>query len=149
MGEKCPGRQSLRQLDSVVIPCPDCGRLVEFFTDEPKRRCRCGRVLLREALPQCAEWCLAAAQCLGQAIDLRELQRRVEQVKNDPRARECLESIRERLEKKKAGEENAGAPGETTSRRPGARRSSRSPTSPRRSWNGWVPSPPTPFGVCR
>jgi len=103
----------LRQLDSVVIPCPDCGRLVEFFTDEPKRRCRCGRVLLREALPQCAEWCLAAAQCLGQAIDLRELQRRVEQVKNDPRARECLESIRERLEKKKAGEENAGAPGET------------------------------------
>ena len=47
MADRCPGRQSLRNLDSVVVPCPDCGRLVEFFTDEPKRRCRCGRVLLR------------------------------------------------------------------------------------------------------
>jgi hypothetical protein len=105
--EKCPGKQSLRVLDSVVVPCPDCGRLVEFFTDEPKRRCRCGRVLLREALPQCAEWCLAAAQCLGQAIDIRELKKRVEQVKNDPRARKCLESIQAQLKKRETrnGEE--------------------------------------------
>ena len=79
--------------------------LMEFFTDEPKRRCRCGRLLLREAIPQCAEWCVAAAQCLGQAIDLRELQRRVAKVKDDPRAMECLESIRERLQQKKEDEE--------------------------------------------
>jgi hypothetical protein len=77
---------------------------VEFFTDEPKRRCRCGRVLLRETLPQCAEWCAAAAECLGQAIDVRELQRRLEKVKDDPRARQCLESIRERLQKNKGDE---------------------------------------------
>jgi len=81
---RCPGQESLRSLDSVIVPCPDCGRLVEFFTDEPKRQCRCGRVLLREALPHCAEWCLAAAECLGQAIDLRELEQRVAKVKNDP-----------------------------------------------------------------
>jgi len=78
--------------------------LVEFFTDEPKRRCRCGRVLLREALPQCAEWCLAAAQCLGHAIDPRELQKRVEELKNDPRAQKCLENIRERLKTKNDNE---------------------------------------------
>ena len=47
MLNKCPGQMSCRSLDSIVVPCPDCGRLVEFFTDEPKRRCRCGRVLLR------------------------------------------------------------------------------------------------------
>jgi hypothetical protein len=86
-------------LDSVVVPCPDCGRLVEFFTDEPKRRCRCGRILLRESLPQCVEWCVAAAQCLGQAVDLRELQERLKQIKDDPRAKKCLESIRQRLQK--------------------------------------------------
>ena len=100
MAERCPGRQSLRNLDSVVVPCPDCGRLLEFFTDEPKRRCRCGRVLLRETLPQCAEWCLAAAECLGEAVDLHELSRRVAKLKNDPRAQQCLENIRERLQSK-------------------------------------------------
>jgi hypothetical protein len=101
---RCPGKQSLRILDSIVVPCPDCGQLIEFFTDEVKRPCRCGRVLLREALPQCADWCLAAGECLGQAIDLRELQRRVEKVKNDPRAKQCLEDIRERLQTKKDAE---------------------------------------------
>lgn len=89
-----------RNLASVIVPCPDCGRLVEFFTDEAKRRCRCGHLLLRESLPQCADWCPAAAECLGEAIDIRELQRRLEKVKNDPRAKKCLESIRRRLEAK-------------------------------------------------
>jgi hypothetical protein len=100
MADKCPGRQSLRCLDSSVITCPDCGRLVEFFSDEPRRRCRCGRLLTLEALPQCAEWCLAAAECLGEAIDPRELQRRAEQLKNDPRAKKCFERIQELLQKK-------------------------------------------------
>ncbi len=110
MAEKCPGKQSMRQLDSVTVPCPACGRLVEFFTDEPKRRCRCGQVMLREALPQCAEWCLAAAKCLGQAIDPRELQKRVEQLKNDPRAKKCLEAIQERLKNKVDNEESTRTP---------------------------------------
>lgn len=99
--DRCPGKQSLRFLDSVVVPCPDCGRLVEFFSDEAKRHCRCGRVLLRETLPQCADWCPAAAECLGQVIDLRELEQRMAKVKNDPRAQRCLESIRQRLQEKK------------------------------------------------
>ena len=86
-----------RRLDSVIVPCPSCGRLLELFTDEPKHRCRCGQLVLREALPKCADWCPAAAQCLGEAIDVRVLQERVAKVKNDPRAKQCLESIRERL----------------------------------------------------
>ena len=105
MLERCPGREAPRSLDSVIVPCPDCGRLVEFFTDEPKRQCRCGRILLREALPHCAERCLAAAECLGQAIGLGELEQRVAKVKNDPRAKQCLENIRERLQKKTNADE--------------------------------------------
>ena len=100
---KCPGKMIPRELDSVVVPCPSCGRIVEFFTDEPKRTCRCGKVLLRESLPRCADWCPAAAQCLGEAIDVRELERRVQEVKNDPRAKQCLESIRQRLKAKDDG----------------------------------------------
>jgi len=107
MPSKCPGQMTNRELDSVVVPCPDCGRLVEFFTDEPKRRCRCGKLLLREALPKCAEWCPAAAQCMGEAVDVRELQKRVAEVKNDPRAKECFDSIRERLEQRGEGEQGS------------------------------------------
>lgn len=94
---KCPGKMMPRDLDSVLVPCPACGRLVEFFTDEAKRTCRCGNVLLRESLPRCAEWCPAAAQCLGEAIDVRELERRLAQVRDDPRAKRCLEDVRRRL----------------------------------------------------
>ena len=104
MGGKCPGRMAARNLDSVLAPCPRCGRIVEFFTDEPKRRCRCGRLLLRESLPGCADWCPAAARCLGEAVDLRELERRLADLKNDPRARQCLDSIRGKLAEGKQDE---------------------------------------------
>ena len=104
MPQKCPGQMSPRDLDSVIVPCPDCGRMVEFFTDEPKRRCRCGKLLLRETLPRCAEWCLAAEQCFGEALDIRELRARVMKVKNDPRAKKCLETIQQLL-KEKAGDD--------------------------------------------
>ena len=63
--------------------------------------------MLRESLPKCADWCPAAAECLGEAIDIRELQRRLEKVKNDPRALKCLASIRERLQKKSSDQEQA------------------------------------------
>jgi hypothetical protein len=100
---KCPGSMTPRNLDSTMVTCPGCGRTVEFFTDEPKRRCRCGRLLLRESQPRCAEWCAAAAQCLGEAVDLQEVARRLARIKNDPRAKACLERIRERLKDREGG----------------------------------------------
>jgi len=105
MLNKCPGKMMQRHLESVVVPCPDCGRLVEFFSDEPKRNCKCGKLILRETLPKCADWCPAAAECLGEAIDIRELERRMEKVKNDPRAKQCLADIQERLRKKSEREQ--------------------------------------------
>lgn len=100
MMNKCPGQMTNRAIESVIVPCPDCGKLVEFFTDEVKRRCRCGKTLLRESLPSCASWCPAAARCLGQAVDLRELEKRMAEIKGDPRALECLAHIRNRLKEK-------------------------------------------------
>ena len=100
MPKKCPGQMSPRDLDSVMVSCPDCGRMVECCTDERKRRCKCGKLLLREGLPRCAEWCLAAEQCLGEAVDIRELRARVMKVKNDPRAKKCFETIQQMLKGK-------------------------------------------------
>ena len=105
MPKKCPGQMTNRSLDSEIIKCPSCGRDVEMFTDEPKRRCRCGKLVLRESMPTCAEWCPAAGLCLGEAIDPRELEKRIAKLKSDPRARQCLETIRKGLEKMQADDE--------------------------------------------
>jgi len=87
-------------LDSVNIPCPECGRMVELFSDEPKRRCRCGHVVRRETIPRCADWCPAAAQCFGDAVDVRVLKEKVAAIKDDPRVAECVANIRRLLEAK-------------------------------------------------
>jgi Fe-S-cluster-containing dehydrogenase component len=74
--------------------------MVELFSDEPKHRCRCGEIVRRETIPKCADWCPAAAQCFGDAADVRVLKRRLAKVKNDPRAAECVANIRRLLKAK-------------------------------------------------
>ncbi len=67
---KCPG-QDMRywKFDSIYeIKCPYCGNPVEFFKDEPTRKCKnCGK---RVANPKmdfgCAAYCQYAEQCLGE-----------------------------------------------------------------------------------
>ena len=44
MMPKCPGRMTSRHLDSVCVPCPDCGRIVEFF-EEPHNAANVDRLL--------------------------------------------------------------------------------------------------------
>ena len=69
MAMRCPG-QDLRfwkPQDIFEVPCPECGAAVEFWKDEPWRKCRgCGG---RVANPRfdlgCAAWCRFAEQCLG------------------------------------------------------------------------------------
>lgn len=65
---KCPG-QDLRYWkkgDIFDVPCPDCGREVEFFKDDVRRRCpRCGRTIVNPKLDlACAEWCQHAEKCV-------------------------------------------------------------------------------------
>ena len=93
---KCPGSFK-RSLDSEILKCPDCGREVEIFSDEPMRACRCGTELRREGRPSCADWCPAAAECLGEAIDKDEHARRVAELRNDPHAKEYVECIRRQV----------------------------------------------------
>ena len=103
MKAKCPGQDSRHPIDSTIVPCPACGNDVELFSDEPRRRCHCGQVVTRPTLPKCVEWCPAAAQCFGKAVDIRLLKKRVEEVKHDPRAVDCLKTIRGLLRKRKSG----------------------------------------------
>ncbi|HUS93474.1 MAG TPA: hypothetical protein VM695_16570 [Phycisphaerae bacterium] len=100
MKAKCPGQQRFGPTDSIMVECPSCGEDVELFSDEAKRRCRCGGTVTRESIPKCAEWCPAAQQCFGKAADVRVLKARVEAVKNDPKAKECLQRIQRLLSRR-------------------------------------------------
>ncbi len=73
---RCPGLSGQR-LTSKVLPCPECGGEVEIFSDESKARCpRCRTPVYKKAVPTCATWCRAAAECMGlRALDAEGLDR--------------------------------------------------------------------------
>jgi HD superfamily phosphohydrolase YqeK len=65
---KCPGTDMKfwKPGDIFDINCPKCGKRVEFFKDEVKRKCRCGHVIVNPKIDfACAEWCPYAEQCVG------------------------------------------------------------------------------------
>ncbi len=66
---RCPGQDQRfwKPGDIFEVKCPGCGRLVEFFKDEPKLKCRkCGQLVTNPKIDLgCAEWCQYAEQCVG------------------------------------------------------------------------------------
>jgi hypothetical protein len=76
---KCPGRDMRfwKPGDIFDAPCPQCGKRVEFFKDEVKRKCRCGHEIVNPKLDfGCAQWCPYAEQCVGAVPeDVRERQK--------------------------------------------------------------------------
>ena len=64
---RCPGRFTAAQADSVLVPCPECGLEAEIFGDEQRVKCRCGKLVFRDAVPSCAQWCPEAERCFGSA----------------------------------------------------------------------------------
>ncbi|MBC8373175.1 MAG: hypothetical protein ISS69_16030 [Phycisphaerae bacterium] len=103
MQYKCPGSSSSKPLDSTIITCPSCGADVELFSDEPMLRCGCGTVVRREIMPRCADWCPAAADCLGDAADPELLEKRRNEIMNNPHALECIARIAALIKEKRAG----------------------------------------------
>lgn len=67
---KCPGQnpQYWKPEDSIEVQCPNCKEIIEFFKDEPKRKC--GHCQQEAANPRidfgCALWCPKAVECIGQ-----------------------------------------------------------------------------------
>jgi hypothetical protein len=69
MSPKCPGQdQRYWTPDDIFdVRCPYCGREIEFWKDEPFRRCRsCQREVRNPRMDLgCAAWCAEADACLG------------------------------------------------------------------------------------
>jgi putative nucleotidyltransferase with HDIG domain len=65
---KCPGQDMRfwKPGDIFDAACPKCGRRVEFFKDEARRKCSCGHEIVNPKLDfGCAQWCPYAEQCIG------------------------------------------------------------------------------------
>lgn len=69
---KCPGQDQRywKPEDIFEVECPDCGKSIEFFKDEPRLKCRqCGHIVINPKIDLgCAEWCQYGAQCLGVTV---------------------------------------------------------------------------------
>lgn len=65
----CPGQDTRfwQPGDIFDIACGQCGRAIEFFKDEARRRCPgCGALVQNPRLSfGCAQWCEHAKECLG------------------------------------------------------------------------------------
>jgi len=66
---KCPGQDTRfwKPNDVYNVKCPKCGKPVEFFKDDIRRRCKkCGHMFINPKLNLgCARWCQYADQCVG------------------------------------------------------------------------------------
>jgi len=63
---RCPG-QDMRNLRVSLHKCPNCGAMVEIFSDEMRVKCqKCGQYVYKEKTPSCIDWCASARQCLGE-----------------------------------------------------------------------------------
>lgn len=66
---RCPGQDQRfwKPEDIFEADCPQCGKAVEFFKDEPRLKCRnCGHTVVNPRMDLgCAEWCQYADQCLA------------------------------------------------------------------------------------
>ena len=67
MDRGCPGqdRSSWTADDIFEVPCPNCGKEIEFFKDDARRYCRsCGTCVPNPKQDVgCAAWCSAAEKC--------------------------------------------------------------------------------------
>ncbi len=65
----CPGqdRRFWKSDDASEEPCPHCGKTIEFWKDDFRRRCKhCGELVRNPRFDMgCAKWCQFAEQCVG------------------------------------------------------------------------------------
>ena len=70
---RCPGQDPRywKPDDVFEIDCPGCQRSIEFFKDEPARKCPgCGQRITNPRIDLgCAKWCQYAAHCIGNLKD--------------------------------------------------------------------------------
>jgi hypothetical protein len=68
MAAICPGMNPMNWKieDIFEVLCVSCGTSIEFWKDDVKRTCSCGKVIFNPRLGNlCLAWCDKAEECLG------------------------------------------------------------------------------------
>jgi DNA-directed RNA polymerase subunit RPC12/RpoP len=66
MRQRCPG-QDFRNLQAQFYKCLACGTEVEIFSNETRVKChQCGKMVYKDKLPSCIDWCASARECMGE-----------------------------------------------------------------------------------
>lgn len=66
MRESCPGSKEIRSPYPEELTCSFCCRRNEIWSDEPDMTCKgCGKIITRDMVPSCIQWCAAAKECVG------------------------------------------------------------------------------------
>ena len=64
---RCPGQDRINWTadDIFDVLCPSCGKPIEYFKDDQRRKCSgCGAVVENPRFDNgCATWCAAAENC--------------------------------------------------------------------------------------
>ena len=79
---RCPGQDMRfwKPGDIFETQCPKCGRKIEFFKDEVRRRCGCGHEVVNPKMDLgCAAWCQYAEQCVGDIPEEMKAKQRAEE----------------------------------------------------------------------
>lgn len=62
----CPGAMIFKSPVPEYIECPQCGKEMEIWSDEPMARCtNCGVWVAKERGASCIDWCAYAKECIG------------------------------------------------------------------------------------
>ena len=79
---RCPGQDMRfwKPGDIFETQCPKCGRKIEFFKDDVRRRCGCGHEVVNPKMDLgCAAWCQYAEQCVGDVPEELKARQRAEE----------------------------------------------------------------------
>ena len=64
----CPGADAIRGAPTLKEKvCPNCGEIIEIFSNEIKVQCKCGFVAYND-IQSCIRWCARARECVGDDV---------------------------------------------------------------------------------
>ena len=65
---KCPGAIAISGTPELKEKtCPNCGEIIEIFSNEMESTCKCGFVAYNN-IQSCIKWCAFARECVGDEI---------------------------------------------------------------------------------
>jgi Fe-S-cluster-containing dehydrogenase component len=90
----CPGATRLKEPIPEFFKCPSCASEIEIWTHENSRKCdNCGKIVTRDQVPTCIEWCEYGKECVGEEA----YNRYMEAIKDKGIDKEKLEEAEKRL----------------------------------------------------